>query len=110
MAPKEIAEALGKGESATKMMLRDMVADGQVLNPQRGQYTVSPDLADQLTDAPQSQEVSIVRGDYGEDGYSVTEVTPDGDVVTEEKPGPWHEHLTTCECAKCQVARERGLK
>ena len=100
MAPKEIAEALGKGESATKMMLRDMVADGQVLNPQRGQYSVSPDLADQLTDAPQSQEVSIVRGDPSED------VTDD----PEEKPGPWHEHLTTCECTKCDDARMRGLK
>lgn len=67
MAPKDIAEALGKGESATKMMLRDMVGDRQVVNPQRGQYTIPPDLADQLTNAPQSQEVSIVRGDHEEE-------------------------------------------
>lgn len=112
MAPKDIAEALGKRESATKMMLRDMVADRQVVNPQRGQYTLSADLADELTNEPrradevtdalQSQEVSIVRGDYGEDVFE--------DADTAEKPGPWHEHLTTCDCTKCQDARRRGLK
>jgi len=59
MRPKEIAEALGKRESATKMMLRDMVIDRQIDNPQRGQYTLSPDYADQLTKAV-SQEVSEV--------------------------------------------------
>ena len=97
MAPKEIAEALGKGESATKMMLRDMVADGQVLNPKRGQYTVPPDFADQLTDAPQSQEVSKVSGDHEEENPG-------------EKPGPWHEHFQECRCPKCQEAIRRRLK
>lgn len=67
MAPREIAEALDRTEGSVKMLLGEMVKDGEVAHPGRGQYTIPAYLTDLLTfeggskPVSESKEVSKVR-------------------------------------------------
>jgi hypothetical protein len=74
LGPKEIAETTDAKEGATRELLSQMVKDGQVKNPVRGQYVLADalqknaDNADNLTNGKGNVSSSGLSGHFHEEG------------------------------------------
>jgi hypothetical protein len=74
LGPKEIAEKTDAKEGATRELLSQMVKDGQVKNPDRGQYVLADalqknaDNADNLTNGKGNVSSSGLSGHFHEEG------------------------------------------